>query len=405
MKLKNIISENKSIKESVQSLDEKLPNDFATIPNDGNVNGALKHLQHHVDVISKNIKAGKGVYKKDLMKMANIIKSLQKFEGVNEGSFSEIDIMAKAARNFNEFVKEFYKDFRDFPKDKDTLKWLKSLYDGRSALESVNEANIDVDVYRKKQAFVIGPKFAEVASDKDVELMARLKIANSEHAWQLKQNISSMDHLYKKYKIRSKKGVEESIVNEETYKVAGRPVTLIKGKKSNGTDWKVKFQNGKETSLSDVIALIKPFPKDIKESVNEENPCWKGYEQIGMKMKDGKEVPNCVPKNESIKLTNILKEWRAEEVLQQLGGRKFIAMTGAKNFVKNDKDKSITFKIPKAKSGITHINIQLTSSDLYNVRFISIRGVDMKIVKMINGVYNDQLQSIFTQYTGLNTSL
>jgi len=58
-------------------------------------------------------------------------------------------------------------------------------------------------------------------------------------------------------------------VNEESYKVAGRPVTLIKGKKSNGTDWKVKFQNGKETSLSDVLSLIKPFPKDIKESVNE----------------------------------------------------------------------------------------------------------------------------------------
>ena len=53
-------------------------------------------------------------------------------DNVNEGNFGEIDIMAKAARNFNEFVKEFYKDFRDFPKDKDTLKWLKSLYDCRS---------------------------------------------------------------------------------------------------------------------------------------------------------------------------------------------------------------------------------------------------------------------------------
>jgi len=60
-------------------------------------------------------------------------------------------------------------------------------------------------------------------------------------------------------------------VNEESYKVAGKPVTLIKGKKSNGTDWKVKFQNGKETSLSDVLSLIKPFPKGIKESVNEAN--------------------------------------------------------------------------------------------------------------------------------------
>ena len=23
--------------------------------------------------------------------------------------------------------------------------------------------------------------------------------------------------------------------------------------------------------------------------------CWKGYEAIGMKVKDGREVPNCVP--------------------------------------------------------------------------------------------------------------
>lgn len=38
----------------------------------------------------------------------------------------------------------------------------------------------------------------------------------------------------------------------------------------------------------------------IISELNEENPCWKGYEQIGMKMKDGKEVPNCVPKNESV---------------------------------------------------------------------------------------------------------
>jgi len=25
------------------------------------------------------------------------------------------------------------------------------------------------------------------------------------------------------------------------------------------------------------------------------NPCWKGYVQVGMKTKDGKQVPNCVP--------------------------------------------------------------------------------------------------------------
>ena len=29
----------------------------------------------------------------------------------------------------------------------------------------------------------------------------------------------------------------------------------------------------------------------------DENPCWKGYEQIGMKTKNGKQVPNCVPES------------------------------------------------------------------------------------------------------------
>jgi hypothetical protein len=100
-----------------------------------------------------------------------------------------------------------------------------------------------------------------------------------------------------------------------------------------------------------------------------------------------------------------LNEWRAEEVLQQLGGRRFIAMTGAKNFVKNDKDKSIVFRVPNAKNSINTIRITLTSSDLYNVEFISVRGTNIKTVKEVKGIYNDQLQSIFTKYTGLYTSL
>ena len=57
------------------------------------------------------------------------------------------------------------------------------------------------------------------------------------------------------------------VLKEESYKVAGKPVTLNKGKKPDGTDWTVTFQNGKTTPLSAVLALIKPFPKDIKETI------------------------------------------------------------------------------------------------------------------------------------------
>lgn len=37
-----------------------------------------------------------------------------------------------------------------------------------------------------------------------------------------------------------------------------------------------------------------------KESENKTNdPCWKGYQQAGMKIKGSKKVPNCVPESKS----------------------------------------------------------------------------------------------------------
>ena len=34
---------------------------------------------------------------------------------------------------------------------------------------------------------------------------------------------------------------------------------------------------------------------EYAEAIPDDDPCWEGYEQFGMKEKDGKEVPNCVP--------------------------------------------------------------------------------------------------------------
>lgn len=36
----------------------------------------------------------------------------------------------------------------------------------------------------------------------------------------------------------------------------------------------------------------------ISEAKKMENPCWKGYEPVGTKKKNGKTVPNCVPVKE-----------------------------------------------------------------------------------------------------------
>ena len=41
-----------------------------------------------------------------------------------------------------------------------------------------------------------------------------------------------------------------------------------------------------------------PIPEEDLE-FSADGPCWDGYKQVGMKMKDGKMVPNCVPDNEA----------------------------------------------------------------------------------------------------------
>jgi hypothetical protein len=44
------------------------------------------------------------------------------------------------------------------------------------------------------------------------------------------------------------------------------------------------------------------FQPGSNDALDENKPCWSGYKQVGMKTKNGKEVPNCVPMNEGSKL-------------------------------------------------------------------------------------------------------
>lgn len=96
----------------------------------------------------------------------------------------------------------------------------------------------------------------------------------------------------------------------------------------------------------------------------------------------------------------------ANTILQQLGGRRFIAMTGAKNLIGGND--MLAFKLGFAAHqarGVSHVRITLLPSDLYKMEFLNIRGTNIKTVKVVEGVYCDQLQGIFTETTGLYTRL
>lgn len=128
----------------------------------------------------------------------------------------------------------------------------------------------------------------------------------------------------------------------------------------------------------------------------------------------------------------------ANTILQQLGGRQFLMMTGAKQLVAIDN--GIRFRIGRNGSKANMIKIILNGNDLYDMQFIKIgnevnpytimmrrmrEGLSMddfnakvkadierananavpKVLKEYNDVWCDQLEELFRDYTKLNTRL
>jgi hypothetical protein len=95
----------------------------------------------------------------------------------------------------------------------------------------------------------------------------------------------------------------------------------------------------------------------------------------------------------------------ATEILRQLGGHRFLAMTGAKvmSFESLDEKRKwpgllVFFPIGK----IPKVRIALAPSDTYTLQFISRSG---KIMNELDDIYVDVLQRVITDHTGLVLSL
>ena len=98
----------------------------------------------------------------------------------------------------------------------------------------------------------------------------------------------------------------------------------------------------------------------------------------------------------------------AKEILRQLGGNKFIVMTGVKHITSGKK--SLQFQIMRNKGKYKGVVITLNSLDLYDVKFWKLKKVSpaagaAPISDVTYNVYGDTLQELFTSKTGLDTHL
>lgn len=94
----------------------------------------------------------------------------------------------------------------------------------------------------------------------------------------------------------------------------------------------------------------------------------------------------------------------AQTILQQLGGNKFLAMTGSKNLASGSNYLRMNLVTNKTKA--KYLYIYLEANDTYRMEFVSVnRNLDRVVKKEYTDVYFDQLQELFTEATGLYTSL
>lgn len=105
----------------------------------------------------------------------------------------------------------------------------------------------------------------------------------------------------------------------------------------------------------------------------------------------------------------------ARTILQQLGGNKFIVMTGAKDFVYDDN--SLRFRIPRNRSRANLVTVSLRGDDTYTMVFrryipskLSLKTCKWteekdETIRRFEGIYFDQLQELFTEVTGMYTKL
>lgn len=94
----------------------------------------------------------------------------------------------------------------------------------------------------------------------------------------------------------------------------------------------------------------------------------------------------------------------ATTIFKQLGGNKFAAMTGSKNFLSDGN--ALLMHLTRNKAKAKYLRIELNAMDTYTMTF---RGpankntLECAVIEKIEGVYNDMLADVFTRVTGLDT--
>jgi hypothetical protein len=221
---------------------------------------------------------------------------------------------------------------------------------------------------------------AKIGAQKDA--VKRTELQNT-----LKNALQSLSN------IKSDFGIKKESINEDN--TAFETLMLIRNleqtNKLLAQDLKTskRLPNDKKENIKKSIVVnqglinyYKETYKNLKnnESVNEASPCWKGYKQVGMKDKGGRQVPNCVPN---------------ESVVKEISGRTpkiFVKTAAVEKKIKElmaDRKKAVvpynTEKDPKKKETLKQILIKLTNQIKgYEKNLVQLRDMEEEYLQQMH---------------------
>ena len=92
----------------------------------------------------------------------------------------------------------------------------------------------------------------------------------------------------------------------------------------------------------------------------------------------------------------------ANTILAQLGGRGFVAMTGAYCLAGGENFLRLRFRGSRRHN---FLQVTLTPDDLYDIEISQVGRSQVRHRERLEGVYADQLQEVFRGITGLETRM
>jgi len=73
----------------------------------------------------------------------------------------------------------------------------------------------------------------------------------------------------------------------------------------------------------------------MKKGKNKKSgPCWEGYEMVGMKTKNGRKVPNCVPMKKRSKGSSKQGEYVGSHIKSTIGEGEYVSNKSYENYYK-----------------------------------------------------------------------